>query len=1092
MSREAQWTTTSVDFDKLRTQAQNRQLTNTDQFLASEMYVTEQGQHTELKSFYDRITGGVELSEEERLIEFKKLLKPLVIIDPSLDQEITSFPIPEELQKKLQTIASKERNDEILPEVRFDERYQQIGALSATAALGLSSGKSKEDIKISVDESIRNFQEENSNPQIVLDVPRTPISFHKDGETYKFPSIPRATTEVIRTDLSAFSRTNNLNLTGEQIDYIMSSTDQKGSVGAAFMWAQMRNPGSPLDDIKYRESIIDPTAGESRCHIDIEGSQVKLTVLRGHRGHAMGEDFHVIEGEPGPVTFKTIQADITELKEDRLLPGLASSHVTPILLHTSNHTETPYKVVSSIADEASAATYGIKEICEIKIKSELTETPEQRIDLIARRSPNEFTAQMISSMADIKGYSPEEMAMLTAYVALAKDMSSDESQKLASQVSQIHGLEQPLKLPDLYSLQEQRINQAPDRTKHFGLINEFVENANFSIQRTGEYLARYTTQIGYNDKDQTTILEEFARQKRYKAKQTGELVSGFFSKKDINKEVVSSLVKEMQFSPENYLEFLPQLASNIKSAKEASDLINEVGNNNPRLNSPAKQFDQLCALTSASPLLQENAGTLLGEFAKTKNFNQKNSLELLTSFSKTQKLTLNENANLIKQYSEFRGLSKEDKYQLLTNFVANSEYSPSQAGELICKSLNNEDIDINLVPAIFAKLEYNNTQKAEFFGSLTKSQNLSHEESGKLILSYTKASKMKQEEQREFLGLFSETNLLSLEEQGTLLRGYQQAQTDLSPIVCANFLSSYCIKEELSIKQAASIMASYLSDPTPHKQVEYLAPFMSEMQKPEKIEFLAEYTKANSMSYKESAELILAYTKSSDTELSKEQTATLKKMAEKREFTHSQCAELCSASILLRSDKSNKLNLRAASSELSEFVGDLDPQRARRYIIKMAEKEGVKTDVGIMERAGNWFRDIGDRFQGRKTPEEMLFKGDRDKMKASYTSPHAASDSTRSAASGLVGQEPPSLTRAISGQSVSSESTGLDSPSPRSPSSPAPIAGSKDDSELRASKDRLHPADKKKAVLATGRPTPLFPPRPKEEPTGRGRSGSMG
>ncbi len=528
MSREAEWTTTAVDFEKLRTQAQNKQVEGLDSLLVSEMYVIEQAQNKELKSFYDKIKGGAELSEEERLIEFKKLLKPLVIIDPSLDQEITSFPIPEELQKKLQTIVSKERNDETLPEIRFDERYQQIGALSATAALGLSTGKSNEEIKISVDESIRTFQEENSNPQIVLDVPRTPISFYKDGQTYQFPAKDRTTTEEIRTDLSEFNRSNHLNLTGEQIDYIMSSTDQKGSVGAAFMWAQMTNPLSPLNDIKYTGSQIESTAAESRCHIDIEGSRVNLAVLRGHRGYAMNENNYIIEGEPGPVTFKTIQADITELKGDRLLPGLASSPVIPTLLHTSNHTKTPYKVVSSIADEASAATYGIKEICEIKIKSELTETPEQRIGLIAHRSPNEFTAQMISSMTDIKG---SDIEKLTLNVALEKGITGEELQTFAHSVADIHFEDASERTQFVDKIKDLDFVQSLKSLSKEEDLLQYLSDCSISAKRTGEILGDYASRQRYDDTQSIELLTKAIKLEPHKEK---DIFLGFIKDKKDN------------------------------------------------------------------------------------------------------------------------------------------------------------------------------------------------------------------------------------------------------------------------------------------------------------------------------------------------------------------------------------------------------------------------------------------------------------------------------------------------------------------------------------------------------------------------------
>ncbi len=318
----------------------------------------------------------------------------------------------------------------------------------------------------------------------------------------------------------------------------------------------------------------------------------------------------------------------------------------------------------------------------------------------------------------------------------------------------------------------------------------------------------------------------------------------------------------------------------------------------------------------------------------------------------------------------------------------------------------------------------------------------------------------------------SEALDFSPEEQGNLLKGYLASQ---QPLARSNFLSSYCDAKKLKDGARVIFISSHLADQALSMQVEYLAPFMSEMQKPVKMEFLAEYAKTKFLEPKASAELIHAYTKR-DGELGP--TATLKQMAEKRKLSLTQSAELCSASIFLTSSKDKKLDLAAASSELTEFVGDLDPQRARRYLIKMAEKEGVKTDAGIMERAGNWLSDIGDRFHGRKTPEEILFKGDTARMAAAYT-PKATvvSTPTRSVSSESVRQEPPRLTRAISDTlSVSSASTGIDSPSPRSPT---PKAGSKDDSELRA-------------VLAKkGQSTPPFPPKPKKEATGRGRSGTF-
>ncbi len=1018
MSREAEWTTTTVDFKKLRTRAQDKQVESMDSFLASEIYILEQGQHPELKSFYDRITGRAELSDEERLIEFKKLLKPLVIIDPSLDQKIESFPIPEELQKKLQTIVNKVRNDETLPVVRFDERYQQIGALSATAALGLSAGKSNEEIKISVEESIRNFQEENSNPQIVLDVPRTPISFYKDGQTYQFPHKARATSEVIRRDLSEFNRTNNLNLTGEQIDYILSSTDQKGSVGAAFMWAQMRNIGSPLDDIKYRDSQIDPTAGEARCHIDIEGSRVKLAVLRGHRGYALDENGYIIAGEAGPVTFKTIQADITELKGDRLLPGLASSPVIPTLLHTSNHTESPYKVESVLSDEAAATAYGIKEICEIKIKSELTETPEERVDLIALRSPDELIPQMISSMAKIKR---EDPLTLTLNVGLEKGITGKELTSLASKVANAYYTEDQDKEDFIKEVErrdlQKNLNDIIKKEK-VGAFTGTLIDTSISTRRVGEIIASYS---GEN----SSRLLEYRRAKYLSDEGNALLIAGYASQHNLPNTKTGEILAEFASAGlSNPLELVIYFAKHKKS--ESEDLEELLGSFAKSLSfTPEQSKELIIEFAQSKELAPEPLGKLLGSFAKSQSFTPEQSKELIDKFQTSQSLTL------------------EDSKTLITEFIKSRELAP--------------------------------------------------EDSGKLLAHLIKGKSVKESDQLSILSKLYRNE----EDQGKLLKGYHHNSGSTNPLTKSNFLWNFSNKMKHTQNEKVNFIASYLSEKTFPEDINYLVPFISEMKKSEKIEFLAEYAEAKAMSYKESAAFTAACSQSADPELKGQQTALLQKVAEKGDCSNG--AQLCSAAILLRIGKA-KLDLTAASTELVEFVGNVDPARARRYLIKMADKEGVKTNATTMERFGNWFRNIGDKIKGRKTPEAMLFKGDTAQMGKTYTpqrSIDAASASSVSSSSELHAS--PALTIDVGTPSMgSSRSVSSDSPtlsraaSESSISTAASAKTSQDDSALAARKENIRAAQEKRRAFEEGdkRTSSSLPTPPRPISTGRGRAGS--
>ena len=894
MSREAKWTTTAIDFDKLRGATNQREA---DLIVNEDIHSAEIAQHPSLQPFYKKITApGFEYSSlEEKLADLKGLVSSLVLLDPSIKPEEVSIPLSDELSKKIQEQAN------YTPETGIQHlRYKQYSKIVASTAIALSNeAKSLGDIKRSVDIGIEALENELSGHLggLSKDLNRTEFTFTKDGTAHKLMLSGEApkSIEEYRNIITTFSAEKGLGLSGEQIDYIMHSRDQGAFAGAGTNFLNMKGTYSEY-------TIIPEELIASTVHIiDITDEQVTVSAM-------IDKNFGENLEHPDQKVVTILKSDISKLKGDRLRVGISEGRVTTSMSITSSEPKifVPDTEIEGVAPEAQSS---IKEICRIRILSSEVSTLESQTDLLGNQTRDILLPEMISSMAKIKGTNIET---LTLNVALEKGITGKELKDLASRVASAFFTEDNDELKTQFirevesrDLQKNLNSITGRRTEQSGAFTEALIDTSISQRRVGEIIASHPD-------TNFSRLSEYRRAKYLSTESQGALLAGFATKLTLSKQEIGTT-----------------LATFVTFVTEATE--------------PVEPLNLVICFSKSMRSSNSDAG------------------EIISSLSKELKMSPEQSKKLIAEFATSKELAAEPLGNLLAGFAKSQSLTPEQSKELIA------EFAISLTP------EDSKTLITNFI----KSQALPSEDSGKLLANLIKGQRFTQADKLDILSNLCKTE----QDQGKLLKAFCDAssQKDTKNIAIINFVNSYCSKKELVDDSSATLMVSFLNGRSIKEQVTSLIAFSSERTGDQQIEFLAKYVKAASISTEESAQIICEYSKQKSTETTK----IVKAFAIEQDLPMQKTADLF-ATTLTAKNTGKKLNADIASNDLKGFIPSLDPKRARRYIIKKADEAGLTTNISTGERIGNWFRDIGDRIAGRKTPEEILFEGNNARMAISF------------------------------------------------------------------------------------------------------------
>ena len=292
-------------------------VTGSSRDLMRDSYVVEQSQYKPLKTLYD-------MGESEFLQETKKerLFAELIISLASTDSvdyddekakidyqdeiykykpEYANIPLSVEARRYLEAIAA------------IKDGSRKIGKIAARAALSIADGKTYSDIKAETDVLYEAFMHE-AHEQIRLDQARTDLHINIGDEKHIIKAGPGRSLDELRHEIEEIAPM----LTREQIDYVMQTYDQGGTLGGGVVTLTDLASGSGCFLISVKQNIA----------IDIKGDKIYASVdLSYQLREAQDED--AIGTIIGTLS-SNIRSDMSELKSTHpLVPGLASQEIIP-------------------------------------------------------------------------------------------------------------------------------------------------------------------------------------------------------------------------------------------------------------------------------------------------------------------------------------------------------------------------------------------------------------------------------------------------------------------------------------------------------------------------------------------------------------------------------------------------------------------------------------------------------------------------------------------------------------------------------------------------------------------------------------------
>ncbi len=390
--------------------------------LLESTYTVEQSVHPELKALYKRLREGQILRREEKLNFYGLLIQSIKANKPDIV-------IPEDYKKlpaSLEAIAFLRENSDLTRENR------NIGAVAANVALAIAEGKPDYAILETLNANI-DFYGQTQRP--TEDYSRIDIAFRKGDRTFTIRADETASFKSYKDVLERKNLEYELNLTGEQIEYIMRSTDQAGTLGTGQTWkiARCHESGYDTEQIKNdtlidreNRSITDRSLLVDIRPPDIPGDEQKV-LLRACLSSFVKQITDPYAAQHG-IILTSVQSDISGLSRDSLRPGLASCEVPTTFIASTHGTDIDFIVPPHIKSADISEDYDhLKEYCRVKVMAQSIEnldTIEKCADFVVG-SHAKLGRGLIEAISETRGHDTTALEDMIRQKRIAKFIEFD-------------------------------------------------------------------------------------------------------------------------------------------------------------------------------------------------------------------------------------------------------------------------------------------------------------------------------------------------------------------------------------------------------------------------------------------------------------------------------------------------------------------------------------------------------------------------------------------------------------------------------------------------------------------------------------------
>ncbi len=455
--------------------------------LLESAYTVEQSVHPELKAFYNRLNSEpkVALSVQERLDFYGSLIQSIKANKPQavIDDSYKKIPIPQAAIRFL-----KEHSD-------LTTENRNVSAIAAKVALSIVEGHTDDELLHTLNESVEYY---GIKQRQIEDYNRVTISFRKDGRTFTIRESDDSSFEHFREALQQKNEKHGLNLTGEQIEYIMRSTDQAGTLGTGQSWKMHSCFDSKFSapPIKY-ETIIDgkrTTKSERSFLVDITnpittGAEQKVILQICMSSFLQPfENLHISNQS---LILDTVKSDISGLVGDSLKLGLASCEVPTTLITTTKGIDIDFVVPENVKLDIPEDYDHLKEYCNIKIKAtpnEDLDNIEKCADFVANNNPK-LTNGLVDAISEITGLNSSDLQKIIEQkrmdTILKFDQTHEYSNKLTSTFLASKILNKDIPTGNTFNNQEAIILIAAT------ILNRHYESEEKSMEQASDLLVKY-------------------------------------------------------------------------------------------------------------------------------------------------------------------------------------------------------------------------------------------------------------------------------------------------------------------------------------------------------------------------------------------------------------------------------------------------------------------------------------------------------------------------------------------------------------------------------------------------------------------------
>lgn len=382
---------------------QNQEL----KLFSKDLFAADLAQHKELFSVYKILKSETisELKEEDRSKLFRELVSSTASFRNDYDPKFAIYR-SDKLDKE-----SLDYLDKLSEEKAENHNFAFV---ISSVAKALAEKKPKSEILQIFESSYQDLynSEQGILDQTDRDIKRTDdIVIIKNGKAFKVPQIDTDkepySLEKRRQKFVEINDANKLGLTGEQIDYILHSTNQSGIDGnlSNFMFSNVMESGSLPKQASQ---------GRLTC-VELDGEKVTLhNHLEMYINHPQTLE---IEG----TTLRTTKVDISNLKADRLRPGIGSCPAYPItnLTTISNNNINIFNPPESIVSD-NKQEY-LKEYCKISVSAQTDITSTDKMADFLKEKTNPFIiSQMFQALTETKKLSQKQQINIALKVSIVE------------------------------------------------------------------------------------------------------------------------------------------------------------------------------------------------------------------------------------------------------------------------------------------------------------------------------------------------------------------------------------------------------------------------------------------------------------------------------------------------------------------------------------------------------------------------------------------------------------------------------------------------------------------------------------------------